>query len=436
MMQKLKKSIGLNNPFRMAYHHIRWILAYFLYKNPSKNMIVIGVTGTNGKTTTTNIIARWLKELGEKVFMFSTVNYFIDDEEYINNTKMTSPSPFLLQEVLQRAKEKGCNIAIIETSSHSIFYNRNRWIDYDIVVLTNITQDHLDLHETMQNYVQTKLKLFKNLIISKRKKGIKKTAIINIESEYKDLFLNETYDTLYTYGKDNKASIKVENIVSTIDATKFNVKFAGWKLNIETPLRGTFNIYNILASIWVFLSLGHKPEAIEQALRATTWVPGRLEEVKNNEGYKIFIDYAHTPDALEQVLSTLKEIEWAGRVITVFWATGDRDKTKRPEMGKIVSDLSDVVILTQDDDYSEKTENIINDVTSGINRKQTEDFWVIVNRKEAIRNALLQAQKNDIILIAWKGDEHIMMTNAWPIKWHDKDITLELLQEIDDNKIL
>lgn len=436
MIQKLKKSIDLNNPFRMSYHHLRWILAYFLYKNPSKDMIVIWVTGTNGKTTTTNIIARWLKELWEKVFMFSTVNYIIDDEEYTNNTKMTSPSPFLLQELLQRAKEKGCTIAIIETSSHSIFYNRNRWIDYDIAVLTNITQDHLDLHKTMQNYVQTKLKLFKNLITSKRIKWVKKTAIINMESEYKDLFLNETYDTLYTYGKNNQASIKVENIISTIDATTFNVKFAGWKLNVETALRGTFNIYNILASIWVFLALGHKPEAIEKALKATNWVPGRLEEVKNSEWFKVFIDYAHTPDALEQVLSTLREIEWVNRIITVFWATGERDKTKRPEMGKIVSELSDVVILTQDDDYSEKTESIINDVLPGINRKQTENFWVIVDRKEAIRNALMQAQKNDIILIAWKWDEHVMMTNAWPVKWHDKDITLELLQEMDDNKIL
>lgn len=436
MLSKIKKSIDLNNPLRTGYHHLRWILAYFLYKNPSKDMIVIWVTGTNGKTTTTNLIARWLKELGEKVFMFSTVNYFIDDEEYTNNTKMTSPSPFLLQELLKEAKEKWCTIAIIETSSHSVFYNRNRWIDYDIAVLTNITQDHLDLHGTMQNYVQTKLKLFKNLITSRRKKGVKKTAIINIESEYKDLFLNETYDTLYTYWKDSKASIKVENIVSSIDSTNFNVKFAGWKLHIETPLRWTFNIYNILASIGVFLSLGHKPEAIEKALKATTWVPGRLEEVKNNEWYKIFIDYAHTPDALEQVLSTLREIEWAGRIITVFWATGDRDKTKRPEMGKVVSDLSDVVILTRDDDYSEKTEKIINDVLPWINRKNWEDFWVIVDRREAIRNALIQAKENDIILIAGKWDEHVMMTNAGPIKWHDKKITEELLEEIDDNKIL
>jgi len=169
MLQKLKRLIALDNPFRLYYHQIRAIIANMIYKFPSRGMTIIGVTGTNGKTTTSNIIARGLKKTGKKVFLFSTVNIIIGDKEYTNNTKMTSPDVFLLQKLLAEAKALGCEIAVIETSSHSILMHRNYGLDYDIAVLTNITQDHLDLHKTMKNYVATKLKLFKGLIIAKRK---------------------------------------------------------------------------------------------------------------------------------------------------------------------------------------------------------------------------------------------------------------------------
>ncbi len=436
MLQKLKKMIALDNPFRIYYHQLQGMLAVLINKNPSRDMIMIGITGTNGKTTTTNIIANGLKKAGKKVFMFSTVNIIINDKEYTNNSKMTSPNPFTLQKLLAEAKKEWCEIAIIETSSHSIFMHRNRGIDYDIAVLTNITQDHLDLHKTMQNYAQTKLKLFKSLIISRRKKWVKKTAIINLESDYKDLFLGETYDSLYTYGKDMSANIRVENITNDINSTNFDVKIAWNTLKVKTSLRGSFNIYNILASIWVFISLNLKPKEIEKILESIWWVPWRMEEITNKEWFKIFIDYAHTADALTQVLNTLQDIKWGEKIITVFWATGDRDKIKRPEMGRIVSDLSDVVILTQDDDYSEKTEQIIKDVLNGIDRKEWENFWIIPDRKEAIRTALISAWENDIVLIAWKGDEHTLMTNFWPIPWHDKEVVLEVLKGIDENKIM
>ncbi len=436
MLQKLKKMIALDNPFRLYYHQLQAMIAVAINHNPSKNMIIIWVTGTNGKTTTSNIIARWLRQAGKKVFLFSTVNIIIDDQEFTNNSKMTSPNPFTLQKLLAEAREKWCEIAIIETSSHSIFMHRNWGLDYDIAVLTNITQDHLDLHKTMQKYAETKLRLFKGLIISKRKKWVKKTAIINLESDYKDLFLAETYDSLYTYGKDMSANIRLENITSDIDATNFDVKIAGNIIKIKTSLRGTFNVYNILASIWVFIALNLKPKEIEKIIASISWVPWRMEEIKNKEGFKIFIDYAHTGDALTQVLNNLRDIQGRKKIITVFWATGDRDKTKRPEMGRIVSDLSDIVVLTQDDDYTEKTEQIIKDVAHGIERKEWEDFWIIPDRKEAIRTALIMASLNDIVLIAWKWDEHTLMTNFWPIPWHDKEVVLEVLQWIDENRMI
>lgn len=432
----VKKFIALDNPLRLLYHEIRGVLATLINKNPSRDMIVIWVTGTNGKTTTTNIIAKGLRSTGKKVFMFSTVNFMINDKEYVNNTKMTSPDPFFLQKLLADAKSQWCEYAVIETSSHSILMSRNWGINYDIAVLTNITQDHLDLHKTMEKYVQTKLKLFKGLITSKRKWLVKKTAIINYESDYKDLFLAEAYDSVFTYGKDIKANIKIEKFENTINGTKIEARIPGTTLNLETKLRGQFNVYNVLAAVWVFIGLNYKPEEVEKMVQEVTWVPWRMEEVENKEQYKIIIDYAHTPDALEQVLLTLKEIDDRKRIITVFWATGDRDRTKRPEMGRIVSEYSDIVILTQDDDYTEKTEQIIKDVLPWIERKEGDNFWIIADRKEAIRTALVTGKKDDIILIAGKWDEHLLMTNSWPVEWHDKAVVKEILKQIDDNKIV
>nr|MDD3720500.1 UDP-N-acetylmuramoyl-L-alanyl-D-glutamate--2,6-diaminopimelate ligase [Candidatus Gracilibacteria bacterium] len=436
MLSNLKKMIALDNPLRLIYHKVRAIIANIVYGFPSKKMIVIGITGTNGKTTTTNIIAKGLRDAGNKVFMFSTINIIMGDEEYVNNSKMTSPDVFMLQKLLKQAKNIGCNIAVIETSSHSILQHRNYGLEYDIAVLTNITQDHLDLHKTMENYVNTKLQLFKNLITYRRKPGIKKVAVINNESDYKDLFIAETYDNLYTYGKDSSSTLKVDNIKHNYENTTFDVKIAGSNFNVETKLRGDFNIYNILASIGVFISFGLKPDQIKKIIKSIEGVAGRMEEIENNNKYKIFVDYAHTPDALIQVLDTIREIEGIKKIITVFGATGDRDKTKRPIMGKIVSDMSDVVILTQDDDYSEKTEKIIKDVLPGIERKEGENFWIITDRREAIRTAILTAGENDAILIAGKGDEHLMMTNEGPVDWHDRDIVEEILNELDEYRVI
>ena len=431
MSLNVKKMVALDNPLRLMYHKARAVLANVMYGFPSQKMTVIGITGTNWKTTTTNLVARWLRDAGHKVFMFSTINIIMWDEEMVNNTKMTSPDAFMLQRLLKQAKEKGCTIAVIETSSHSILMNRNWGLNYDIAVLTNITQDHLDLHKTMESYVDTKVQLFKNLIIYKRKPKVKKVAIINNESDYRELFLAETFDVLYTYGKWESSTLKIDNIQYNFAGTSFDLKTAWSKNAIQTALLGNFNVYNITAAIWVFMAFWMKMDKIKEVVKSIKWVAWRMEEVENKNGYKIFIDYAHTPDALKQVLETSRQIDWVKRIITVFGATGDRDRTKRPIMWKVVSDLSDVVILTQDDDYTEKTETIIKDVIPGIERKEWENYWVITDRREAIRTALLTAEKNDVILIAGKWDEHKMFTNEGIIKWHDKDVVEEILGEME-----
>ena len=432
----LKNFIALDNPFRLLYHKLRAVAANYVYNFPSKDMTIIWVTGTNWKTTTCNIIAKWLQNSWKKVFMFSTVIIIIDDQEYVNETKMTSPDAFELQRLLKIAKDKGCEIAVIETASHGIKMHRNRGIEYDFAILTNITQDHLDLHKTMEDYVSTKLTLFSELITNKRKKGIKKTAIINTESNYKDLFLDETYDVLYAYWNGNKSNLRATNIIQSFNGMTFNVIWAWMNMEIKTWLIWNFNVQNILATIWVFMAFWMSESQMKSALLKIWAIPGRMDEVDNVEWYKIIIDYAHTADALQNVLSTIKALEWVNNIYTVFWATWDRDKSKRPIMWQIVSELSDFVILTQDDDYTENKYEIIKDVLPWIERKQWDKFWVIPDRKEAIRTALVTAEENDIIIIAGKWDEHVMVTNDWYIPWHDKTIVKEILNDIDQHKIV
>ena len=399
-------------------------------------MTIIWVTGTNWKTTTCNIIAKWLRHAGKKVFMFSTVNIILWENEYTNDTKMTSPDPFELQRLLGIAKNQWCEIAIIETASHGIKMNRIWWLQYDICVLTNITQDHLDLHRTMEDYVNTKLSIFKNLMIYKRKKWVKKTAVINADSQYADLFLSETYDSVFTYGNSGSANLRPKDITYTSSWMKFGVDAAGWGIDITTSLRGGFNVENILAAIWVFVSFGMKSNIITEIIKNISWVPWRMETLKTNTNFQIIIDYAHTPHALKNILEYLKSLSKVQNLIVVFGAAWDRDKTTRPLMGKTISNIADKVILTQDDDYSEKTEDIIKDILPWVERKEWEGFWIIPERKEAIRTALVSAWENDIVLIAGKWDEHTMITNRWPIKWHDKTIVEWILKEIDENKII
>jgi len=304
------------------------------------------------------------------------------------------------------------------------------WIEYDIAVLTNITQDHLDLHKTMDDYVNTKLKLFKELISNIRKPWIKKTAIINKNSNYSDLFLDETYDSLFTYGIWRWVDLVAWNISHINKETQFDLRIPWEIIKIETKLKWDFNISNILAAIWVFRTLWIESKLIKKAIKEITLVPWRFESIENKLGIDIIVDYAHTADALEKVLTTIKWLKWINKIITVFWATWDRDKSKRPIMWQIVEKYSDTIILTQDDDYSENTLKIIEDVKKWINRKDWNGFFVIPTRKQAIQTAILTAEKNDLILVAWKWDEHVLVTNEWQVVWHDKTIIKEILNWI------
>lgn len=396
-------------------------------------MIVIGITGTKWKTTTTNLVAKWLQKAGKKVAMFSTVNISINGEIEDNNMKMTTPSPFFLWNWLKEARDAGCEYAVIETSSHALFYNRVYGLRYDVAVLTNIAQDHLDLHKTMDNYVDTKLQLFRNLYKNGIQKWVRKVWVVNIDSEYSDRFLSKeiVVDNLYTVGFSPSAQIRAENVSSTEFSTEFDVRIPSNQFHLTSRLPGNFNISNILCAVAVLMSQRIDIQTIQSLINEFACVPGRLEEVSNARWAKIYVDYAHTEESLRSVLDTLRQIKTTKRIITVFGATWDRDRTKRPKMWKVVDDLSDIVILTDDDTYTEDSLRIIRDVTEGITRREGEGFWIIPSREDAIRTALIMLQPGDVLIVAGKWAETVQVTQSGAISWNDRLVIEKILMEIE-----
>lgn len=401
--------------------------------NPAKNMIVIGVTGTKGKTTTSNLIARGLIASGKKVALFSTVNLIIADTEEENTMKMTTPSPFDVWNFITRARDAQCEYLVMETSSHALYYHRVHWLRYDVAVLTNISQDHLDLHKTMENYVATKLLLFKNLYKYGIRKDVRKVGVVNIDDVYASEFLSKdiVVDAMHTYGFSTNASIRAENVQTNDLGLSFDVRMPSKKFHIKSKLQWEFNVMNILAAISTLVSQKVDLQTIVSTMETVWGIPGRLEEVPNRRWAKIFVDYAHTEESLRSVLETLRKIDGVKRIITLFGATGDRDKTKRPKMWRIVDILSDVVILTDDDTYTEDSLSIIRDVSVGINRKEGKNFWIIPDRDDAIRTALLMLQKWDILLAAGKGAETVQVLQSGSRPWNDRRVIERILAEIE-----
>lgn len=437
MIEKLKKIIPLDSPIRLTWHYIMGLLAYAVSWNPAKDMVVIGITGTKGKTTTSNLVAKWLIASGKKVAMFTTVNMIIWDIEEENHLKMTTPSPWQVWEFIRRAQSAGCEYLVMETSSHALYYHRVYGLRYDVAVLTNISQDHLDLHKTMENYVETKLLLFKNLYKYGIRKEIRKVGVVNIDSDYASRFMSKdiVVDAIHTYGISPRATIRAENIESKDSWVSFDVRMASSKFHINSKLQGEFNIMNILAATAVLISQNVSLDTIVRTMEVIWGVPGRLEEIPNLRWGKIFVDYAHTEESLRSVLDTVKRIEGTKRVILLFGATWDRDKTKRPKMGRVADIMADVVILTDDDTYTEDSLAIIRDVTVGISRREWENFWIVPDREDAIRTALLMLHPGDILLAAGKWAETVQVTQAGAIPWNDRKVIERILMEIESQVI-
>lgn len=415
------------------YHKLQAVLAATYYGFPGRRLHVIGVTGTNGKTTTSHLLGAILRESGNQVAIASTVAFQIGDEREANTLNMTTPSPWVLQKFLARAVARGVHIAVIETTSHAIDQERIWGIRYDVAVLTNVTHDHLDYHKTFDAYRDVKLRLFA---------GNPRVSVVNLDDPSAKLFLAQPAYQQFTYGIESRADVTARKILLEPDGTMFTAVTPAGQIAIRLALPGKFNVANALAAIAVAVSQGISLDLIKQALEGVKTVPGRMERVDVGQSFTTLIDYAHTPDAFEQIYSNLKPVT-RGRIIHVFGATGDRDTTKRPIMGALAARNADYVVLTNDEPYTEDPDKILEEIVAGLVRgrgkvlrgKQTgeEDWWWrIPDRKAAIAHALSLARKGDVVLITGMGDErYLTMADASgalvKIPWEERRIVKDLL---------
>lgn len=369
------------------------IISSRYYDYPSEKFNLIGITGTNGKTSTTFLIKNILNKNRIMTGVIGTIENTVGDK--ILKTSRTTPESIELQKLFSKMVESDVNTVIMEVSSHALALHRVDECNFDIGVFTNLTLDHLEFHKTMENYRDAKLKLF----------TMCKNAVINIDDEAGNYMLEKSNIKNYiTYGCNNeKAMLNAKCITNKISGTSFYLTIDGENHSFEINTPGKFSVYNALASIGVCLLLNIPVEVIKETLKETSTIKGRFQTLKSKKGYYVIVDYAHTPDGLENVLDTILEVV-EGRIITVFGCGGDRDRSKRPKMGEIAGKKSNYVIITSDNPRTENPLFIMEEIENGIKEINC-PYEMIIDREQAIIRALTMAKKDDIILIAGKGHE-------------------------------
>jgi len=393
-------------------------LAAYFYGHPSNRLKVVGITGTNGKTTISYLIEAILKEANFNSAVIGTINYRFKNK--IIPAKNTTPSSLEIQYLLNKMLKKKIDYVIMEVSSHALDQKRTAEINFYVGIFTNLTQDHLDYHHNLENYFEAKAKLFRGL--SKNS-----VAIINQDDPYGLRLKNLTKAKIITYGIEKKADIVAKDIKLDIDKTEFTLITKKEKIKLTTSLIGWHNVYNILAAVAFGLHEKIELKKIKSAIEKFKFVPGRLEKIDSKKGFWVFVDYAHTEDALKNVISALREIT-EGRIIVVFGCGGQRDRNKRPKMGSVVSKMADFFILTNDNPRSEDPKKIIEDIKKGIKK---DNFCVILRRRLAIKKALSLARPKDIVLIAGKGHENYQIIGKRRIPFTDQEVVKECLQSMN-----
>jgi UDP-N-acetylmuramoyl-L-alanyl-D-glutamate--2,6-diaminopimelate ligase len=388
------------------------------YDNPSNKMKIIGVTGTNGKTTTAFMIKDILESDNKKVGLIGTIANYIGDEKI--HTERTTPESLELQELFSEMADKGVEYCVMEVSSHSLELDRVYGVKFEVGIFTNLTRDHLDFHKTFENYYKAKFKLFERSRIK----------IVNIDDNYgkqviADLSELKSENVISFSVKGNSTFKAVDEEMGSRNI-KFKVSLQKEEVFILN-IPGEYNIYNALGAIAACFKVGIKVESIKKGIEKAV-VPGRCERVgvEYNLPYEIIIDYAHTPDGLENILKTAKAFT-KGRLISIFGCGGDRDKVKRPQMGKISTDIADITIITSDNPRSEEPMDIIKDIQVGLEEKS---YIVIENRKEAIKEAINIAKEDDVIVIAGKGHETYQILKNETIHFDEREVVKEILDSV------
>lgn len=404
------------------------LLGSRFYDDPSSKIRMIGVTGTNGKTTTTYVCKALLEAIGLRVGMIGTVAYHIGPE--VLPASHTTPGALELQQLLAKMVAERCAAAVMEVSSHALAQDRTSGCEYDVAVFSNLTQDHLDFHKDMEGYFQAKLRLFTGLTGTAKPN---KRAIVNADDPSGPRIKERCPAPVWTYALKGKADLRAEHVRLSLGGTTFTAATPAGSFPVESHLVGEHNVYNLLAAIGVALHEGATPDQVRRAVGLVTNVPGRFERVMVGQNFTVVVDYAHTEDALVRLLTAAQALK-AGRIITVFGCGGDRDRGKRPKMGRAAVRYSDVVILTSDNPRTEDPLAILGEVEVGVtealrDRSQVQ-YRKIADRREAIASAVREARAGDMVLIAGKGHEDYQILGKTKFHFDDREVAREAIQRL------
>jgi UDP-N-acetylmuramoyl-L-alanyl-D-glutamate--2,6-diaminopimelate ligase len=402
------------------------LLAAQYYQFPSDELYMVGITGTNGKTTTSFLVKHLLDHLDRPGGLIGTIEYIIGKYRY--QASRTTPDVCSNHKMLREMLLQKCPHAVMEVTSHALDQGRVQSIDFDVAVFTNLTLDHLDYHNTMENYFNAKNKLFSSLNPHKKKRShhFPKTAVVNVDSPWHHRIVKECHAPIITYGIENRADLHAKNIVFSSTKTQMTLCYQKQCVSLQFPLIGRFNVYNCLATVAVGLARRVPLDIIAPILQSAPPVPGRLEPVPNPLGLKIYVDFAHSDDALANVFECLRELK-TGRLITIFGCGGDRDATKRPKMAQVCEEFSDIIIVTSDNPRSEDPIAIAKQIAQGFTRK---DCYVLeLDRRKAIAHAISRASSDDIILIAGKGHETYQIFAHKTVEFDDRKVAFQICQQ-------
>lgn len=397
------------------------LLASNFYDKPSGRLRLLGVTGTNGKTTTTHLLQFMLNESGRQAAIIGTLYASIGN--YQRDLGHTTPESTDIEDFLDYSLKQGASHAIMEVSSHAVELGRVSCLDFNAAILTNLTQDHLDFHGDMDSYRRAKQKFF--LMIEKAPGNY---VIINADDPSARDFAGVSTARIITYGIEQPASIMARNIKSSLKESTFDLVYGDRSVAVRTGLIGKFSVYNALAATAAAIQEGVDFETVLKVLAGTRGVSGRFEQVECGQDFTVVVDYAHTPDGLENILKTGREL--AGkRLITVFGCGGDRDRGKRPQMGRIASRYSDFCVVTSDNPRSEEPSEIIAEITAGMKEAPAGSYIEIIDRAQAIRHAIFMASKGDLVVIAGKGHENYQLIKDKVLDFDDRQVASRIIQE-------
>lgn len=397
------------------------ILTAKFYDFPSNKMQLIGITGTNGKTTTSYLIEEIMRNHNKKTGLIGTLHAKIDDET--KELTNTTPDALQLQQIFHQMVDKEVDVAIMEVSSHALHIGRVYGCDFNIALFTNLSQDHLDYHENMTHYLRAKTLLF--TLLGNTYTNNMKYAVVNWDDPAATYIMKHTAQHVITYGIKKDANIVAKQIELHASCTTFVLETPDGQVNIKSPLIGQFNVYNMLAAAAVAFVLHIPLLQIKMSLEHFTGVSGRFERVHIGQNFTVIVDYAHTPDSLENVLQTINEFK-QGDVYVVIGTGGDRDRTKRPLMAQVATQYAHLAIFTSDNPRTEEPQQIINDMTKSL---QCKNYLVIENRTKAIEQSIQLAKKNDVVLIAGKGHETYQEINGVRYPFNDREVAITAIKQ-------